>query len=75
MSCLCHIIKCVDVLLSTSLFMNTEQHFYVLHPFLPACLVNSFSLHLLIKLPTQTSLAVPFNNHIVIDAYVVCASY
>lgn len=74
MSCLCHIVKCVDVLLSTSLFMNTEQRFYVLHPFLPACLVNSFSLHLLIKLSNQISLAVPFNNPTVIEAYVLCVS-
>lgn len=68
MSDLCHIVKRVDVLLSTSLFMNTEQSFYVLHSFLPAGLVNSYSLHLLIKLPTQTSLAVPSNNHIVVDS-------
>lgn len=31
-----------------------------------------FSLHLLIELPTQTSLAVPSHNHIVIDASAVC---
>lgn len=71
MSCLCHIVKCVDVLLSTSLFMNTEQGFYVLHSFLPACRVNSFLLHLLIRLLTKTSIAVPFNNHIVIEASAV----
>lgn len=33
-SCLCHIVKCVDVLLSSSLFMNAEQCFCVLHSFL-----------------------------------------
>ena len=31
-----------------------------------------FSLHLLIELPTQTSLAVPSHNHIVIDTSAVC---
>lgn len=60
------------VLLSSSLFMNTEQCFYVLHAFLLASLVNLSSLHLLIKLPTQTSLAFPSNNHIVIEASAVC---
>lgn len=41
-------------------------------PFPRACLVNSFSLHLLIKLPTHISLAVPSHNHIVTEVSAVC---
>lgn len=54
--------------------MNTEQHCYALHPFLPSCLVHSFSLHLLIKLSTQISQAVSFNNHDVTEASVLRVS-
>lgn len=49
-SCLCHIVKCVDVLLSTSLFTSTAQRLYVprsfsaspflLIPFLCTCSLN-----------------------------------
>lgn len=69
MSFLCHIVKCVDVSLSTSLFMNAEQRYQCAA--IRACLVNSLSLHLLIKLPTHISLAVPSHNRIVTGASAV----
>lgn len=68
MSFLCHVVKRVDVLLSSSLFMNTEVRLCVPLLFLSACTVNSSSLHLLIKSPTQTSPAVPLNDHTVTEA-------